>query len=116
MFGIPAHAWTSNFFVGLVDSVGSFVYIDEHTSKREHLDIARIMVKLDILFKLPDFFKGGINEKEFTLIFREDNYGSMRLVLGISKTQTTRAESSDLEDKWSNILYAGEDDLDTIIS
>ncbi|XP_058726543.1 uncharacterized protein LOC131597900 [Vicia villosa] len=33
IFGILAHAWSSDFFMGIADTMGTFVCIDEHTSK-----------------------------------------------------------------------------------
>lgn len=45
VFGVPLHAWDADFFVALVKVFGTFVCIDENTSNRESLDIARIMLK-----------------------------------------------------------------------
>ncbi|XP_058734163.1 uncharacterized protein LOC131605882 [Vicia villosa] len=42
IYGLPAHAWCSDFFVALAQSWGRFICVDEDTAKREVLDVARL--------------------------------------------------------------------------
>lgn len=55
-YGVPVHAWSAKFFVKLVDSLGSFICLDESTSKGTNLDIARFMVRVPLSFRLSDNF------------------------------------------------------------
>lgn len=42
-YGIPAHAWTVEFFSYLVSGIGEFVCVDDNTLNKNSMDIARIL-------------------------------------------------------------------------
>lgn len=79
IYVIPAHAWSSGFYVGMSDSMGSFVCIDDHTSKGEHMDVARVLVKVVSSFVLSESYREIVDDKVFPLILREDNFGALRV-------------------------------------
>lgn len=97
IYGISTHTWSSDFFVGLADSLGSFVCIDKPMSKGDFLDLARILVKVSTSFVVPVAYQAIIDDKVFPLILREDNFAAYRLGPSYAKSVKSAA-SSESED------------------
>ncbi|XP_058783452.1 uncharacterized protein LOC131658139 [Vicia villosa] len=72
IFGIPAHVWNSEFSVSLAEVWGTFICVDDRTSKGEALDVARIIVKVKLSTKISDSVSVIIDNKNFNLVVRED--------------------------------------------
>lgn len=115
-YGILVHIWNSEFFVSLAGSSGTFICIDENTAKGDVFDVARIMVKVHIPFKTPNFFSTKIDKKVFKLFVREDALYQIHYYSGILKSLSSGIASFDSEVGWCNDYFAIEDNLVTEFS
>lgn len=84
------------FFVGFANRLGSYVCLDENTQKGSCKDIARIMIRVPIDFKLKENMKVVIDEVTFFLVLREDSYGHVRLMI-VNKSVKSSISSSSLD-------------------
>ena len=46
IYGVPSHAWNGEFFVSVANSMGSFICVDESTSKATNTDVASVTSRL----------------------------------------------------------------------
>lgn len=63
VFGVPAHAWSTDFFAYLVSGIGEFVSVDDNTSKKTSMDVARVLYKTkvhDLVSRLVKVNIGGM--------------------------------------------------------
>ncbi|XP_058726669.1 uncharacterized protein LOC131598038 [Vicia villosa] len=104
VFGIPPLVWNSEFFRALGGSLGEFIRIDEHTASGECFDVARVMVRVKLFAAVPDSLKVIIDDIPFSLLLKEDSYGSPWAFTGNPKTQNPGPESTDSDDSLSNDL------------
>ncbi|XVF85982.1 hypothetical protein PTKIN_Ptkin17bG0160800 [Pterospermum kingtungense] len=58
---VPLQLWNEYFFKSLANQWGSYIKIDECTLKRERLDYARILVKVESKFNIPAFVTVRVN-------------------------------------------------------
>lgn len=82
-YGVRCHVWCSEFFVKIANLLGTFVCLDENTTNKSCMDIARFMVRVKDSFILPEVLKAVIEVKDFVMVLREDSFGPLR----ISKTK-----------------------------
>lgn len=60
--GLPAHAWKENVFRSLVASVGTFVALDESTSKKLRMDVGRVLLLVSSREVINKLLKIKINK------------------------------------------------------
>ncbi|XP_058763296.1 uncharacterized protein LOC131636700 [Vicia villosa] len=103
VYGVPCHAWSNDFFVSLANRLGVFICLDENTMTGCNMDIARLMVRVDSRFILPETLKVVIDDVPFTLNLREDSFGPLRInaqkvadqVLGSSSSSSYAGSMND---------------------
>lgn len=78
----------------LAELWGAFICVDENTSKGDALDVARIMVKVPLSFKSPDFLIVNIDGLDFKLTIREDALSQFHSNAGNSKSYSSDIVSS----------------------
>ncbi|XP_058742013.1 uncharacterized protein LOC131614447 [Vicia villosa] len=100
IYGIPAHAWSSEFFVALAHSWGRFICVDDNTEKGEALDVARIMVNIPLSLSIPDCISVNIDGIMSKLFIREDVAGVYRSVVGNQVVQSSDEDSSESDYVW----------------
>lgn len=98
LYGVSCHAWYSDLFVCVANSLGSFVCLDENTTIKTCMDIARIMIRVSASFTLKDEYLEDIDGKEFRLVIREDSYGPMRNVSSKKEMCNISSINSNSED------------------
>ncbi|XP_058774299.1 uncharacterized protein LOC131648567 [Vicia villosa] len=101
LYGVPCHAWCSEFFEKIANLLGNFVCVDENTSAAANLDIARVMVRVPFNFVLKEQLVVSVDGEIFSLVLREDTYGPVRLLE--KKTEILNGESN----------YSSEFDVDS---
>ncbi|XP_058765713.1 uncharacterized protein LOC131639233 [Vicia villosa] len=98
IYGVPCHAWCSEFFESVANKLGSFVCLDENTMTGNSMDIARCLVRVNATFILPEIVQIVIDGKSFVLNLREDTYGPLRITaqkdLGLSIKSSSLSSSS----------------------
>lgn len=94
IYDVPSIAWFSYFFVRLANSLGSFICLDEYTTLKSCLDIARIMIRVPMLFALKESMKVEVDRKVFNLVIREDSFGHMRLAKSQKECSKKISETS----------------------
>lgn len=99
-FGIPVHAWTEEFFTLLVAGIGEFTCVDDSTSNRERLDMARIQFRTRVHGFVNELFKVNINGLVFSIKMIEEWYG-------MQKGSSSSKEMSDYSDSDS---FSSEED------
>lgn len=78
----PLSRLEQRFFVSLENSLGSFICLNNNTTKEAKLDISRILVRVPISFSLRHSIVEIIDGKEFRITLREEHYGSGRFASG----------------------------------
>lgn len=97
IYGVPLHAWCSEFFVSLGECWGRFICLDENTSKGEIFDVARLMVNIPISVKMPDYASVSIDGVIHNLYIREDVQISYRTNANKQKVHSSDGDSSESE-------------------
>lgn len=98
IYGVSCHGWCAEFFMEWANSIGSFICLDENTENRTSMDIAKVMVKVPVSFRLKEYEKVMIDGIEFKLVFREDVYGLVRIIKNNSSKAYMSSESSSSEE------------------
>lgn len=107
--GVPCHAWNSDFFVCMQNSLDSFVCLGENTTNKACMDIARIIIRVPASFTLKDEYYVDIDGKDFRLVIREDSYGTVSIERTKKENFNKSSIHTSLKDSWSNF---GEEDTD----
>ncbi|XP_058747128.1 uncharacterized protein LOC131620126 [Vicia villosa] len=107
LYGVPSMTWNFDFFVGLGNKIGKFICVDENTSSRSCMDIARIMITVPLLFHLEDFVNVVIDGKEYSLVVREDSFGPLRISSAQKENNRKDLETSSSEFEDENNLASG---------
>lgn len=63
--GVPCHAWSTDFFVHLNNSLGSYISVDENTSSGSNMDITRVLIQVPFDFSLKELVSVIINDTVF---------------------------------------------------
>ncbi|GAU32253.1 hypothetical protein TSUD_53800 [Trifolium subterraneum] len=100
VYGISVHAWNDNFFTLLSQPFGTFLNLDESTSKKLTMDVARIMVRMPGFKAVDEFITVKINHEFFQLRIIENSHGPMCIVVPSKGTEQGRdAVNSSSEDE-----------------
>ncbi|CAL0321547.1 unnamed protein product [Lupinus luteus] len=99
--GVPAHAWTKDFFRSIFENVSEFVRIDEDTKNMERLDFARCLLATPSMNRIDCTKKIFIRDLEWEItLFEESSFKSCLYQDKIKKDieETTIYSSTDSEE------------------
>lgn len=77
-FGVPAHAWSNEFFSFLVAGIGEFICVDDSTLKKKTMDVARILYKTKVHDLVSRLVKVNIGGDVFSIKMVEEWYGPLQ--------------------------------------
>jgi hypothetical protein len=95
IFGIPVHAWNDGFFSKVAEQWGTFMNTDVVTSKKQSMDVARILIRTSCHNVVDEYLDVKINGELFSLRVLEDSYGPMRIMVPQPQTQDGRTLGDD---------------------
>ncbi|GKV47547.1 hypothetical protein SLEP1_g54442 [Rubroshorea leprosula] len=70
--GLPPHAWKTDFFQSLGNLWGTFVSVDDSTSKKKRLDVARFLLSTPVTESISKSLSIKVNGIIFTVKFSEE--------------------------------------------
>ncbi|GKU90664.1 hypothetical protein SLEP1_g4631 [Rubroshorea leprosula] len=70
--GLPPHAWKMDFFQSLGNLWGTFVSVDDSTSKKKCLDVARFLLSTPVMESISKSLSIKVNGIIFTVKFSEE--------------------------------------------
>lgn len=105
--GVPSHVWSADIFVDLANGLGSYVCLDDNTLAGSCMDISRLIIRVPFEFSLNNYMKVAIDGSLFTLIFREDTFGPVRIVKACKSVQSSILSSSFASDLQSQSDESG---------
>lgn len=88
MFRVPPHAWNSEFFISLADTLGKFICLDDPMARGLSFDVARMLLEVPLDFKMQNNSLVEIDDKHYNLIIREE-CGRIMLESGNSLSQSS---------------------------
>ncbi|PNX93423.1 hypothetical protein L195_g016577 [Trifolium pratense] len=93
VYGIPVHAWHVDFFELICKAYGTFINADVGTTKKNTMDVARLMLRTKGHKVVDDVFEAIINGEIYSLRIIEDSYGPMRILIPPVNTNEGRDAS-----------------------
>ncbi|CAJ2672764.1 unnamed protein product [Trifolium pratense] len=104
VYGIPAHAWHVNFFDLICKPYGTFINADDGTTKKNVMDVARLLMRRKGQRVVDDSFEAIVNGVVFPIRIVEDSYGPMRIVLPANDHHEGRVVSDDNSDEEDGLV------------
>lgn len=79
-YGVPVHAWSDKFLSWLIGGMGESTVLDENTAKRRTMDVARILLRVEVYDVVNSVTRVEINDELFEMKMVEDWYGPLQWV------------------------------------
>ncbi|PNX55343.1 hypothetical protein L195_g048970 [Trifolium pratense] len=111
VYGIPVHSWNDNFFTLITKLFGTFLNVDDTTSKKLMMDVAKILIRTPSLKSVDHFLTGKVNEELFQVRIIEDSYGQMRIVIPSKGTKERRDAISSCSKDEDDVFRAMEEEV-----
>lgn len=103
-YGVPAHAWSVDFFSFLVTGMGDFICVDENTLQKKSMDVARILYKTRVHDLVSKLIKVDIGGDVFSIKMIEEWYGpmqwSMSKKLDDEMSSGSNSEEEEEDEEW----------------
>lgn len=98
--GVACHAWSVDFFVSIVNSLGSYICVNDNTLTGYNMDIARILIRVPRDFYLNKHIFVLIDDEAFVLSLRVDSYGPVYIAHKKGNPVSNISSSSSSKDSW----------------
>lgn len=72
VYGIPAHAWNTEFFALLANSLGTFICLDDNFVFAMNMNVSRIRVRVPFSSNEAESLRVAIDDKTYKLFLKEE--------------------------------------------
>lgn len=93
--------------MGLGNKIRKFICVNENTTSRSCMDIARILIRVPLLFHLEEYVNVVIDGKELSMVVRGDFFGPLRISKALKEINRKEMETSSSESHDDNTLVSG---------
>ncbi|GKV11964.1 hypothetical protein SLEP1_g23173 [Rubroshorea leprosula] len=97
--GVPLHAWGPNFFNTIATLWGRFISLDESTSLKKRLDVARVLISTTDMGSISKVLHIKVNGEPFCIRCKEEEFsnGHFNLKSDHKPSSPSCSEEDDLE-------------------
>lgn len=101
--GVPLHAWKEDFFRVIVMGVGSYVTEDLKTTKMQHLDMARVLIRTTSWEVINSVLKVCVNGLVFSVRIVEEPFSDYMPDIHEGRGNHAKGVGSSSSDSWGSI-------------